>query len=912
MRQLIKPAVFSTLLIAFVAMAIAQPKADPAKPLTLDVSEHVLDNGLKVVIVNKPGVPVVSSFVWYKVGSMDEKPGVTGVAHFLEHMMFKGSKDYKVGDVDKVTVRNGGSNNAFTSNDYTAYFIDLPKSRWREAMKIEADRMAHLTLDLKEFDSEKKVVQSESDISADNPGQRMWQRISTAVYGRAHPYGHPVLGWPQDVADTSRRDMRLFYEGHYHPNHATLVLCGDITSEEAMPVVKELFGPIRRGPELNRPKPTKVDFKGPVTLEELGDSEIIDFGRQYLTVPAGHADEAALDVLGLVLGGGTTSRLYRKLVDETQIAVGIGAGASSSILGGEFYIWGTLNPEAERKELAYGIQLAIDGIIKEGITADELERAQNRFVASAIFERESASSIAQALGEAETVNGTWRAALEYPERIKKVTVADVKRVAGTYLKLDNSATGWLVPKLSSVAADAAGDAKPQALAVKRHVLSNGLTVLLLPQPGVPVISASASVRAWRAAETEPENGLASLTGSLLDCGSANYTKQQLAEAMEKVGGELSFNSGGGSFRVLSQHSALGLKLLSDGLMRPKFPAEELELARKQLLASIEGSKNETGWFLRNAANAAVYGPQSALGRPSEGSAGTVKGFTRDQIAAWHAKWFRPDNCVLAVVGQFEESAMLEAVKAEFAGWKQPAELLKLPELTFENRKREGVQALNFQDFRPQDINPTAKRITIDHPKKDQMAVRLTSLGVTRTDPDYVPLMVMDNILGTSPGFTDRFSKVLRDQMGLAYSTNANISGGSGVFPGAFVGYIGTRPQNVEKALSVMYQLIGEIRDEPVSDDDLRGAKDYLKGSFVFGLETTGQLAGLMIEIERFNLGWDYLVKFSNAVEAVTAADIQRVARKHLVPENMVEVLAGPIAKMSAVEESVDPPEESDE
>lgn len=899
------------LIAATLAIVAAQPKTEAPKPAGLDVSEHVLENGLKVLVVNKPGVPVVSSFVWYKVGSMDERPGVSGIAHFLEHMMFKGSREYKVGDVDRVTVRNGGSNNAFTSYDYTAYFIDLPKSRWRESMKIEADRMAHLTLDLKEFDSEKKVVQSESDISADDPGQRMWQRMNTALYGRAHPYGHPVLGWPQDVQDTSRRDMRLFYESHYHPNHATLVLCGDITSAEAMPVVKELFGPIPRGPELNRPKPTPVKFSGPQVLEIQGDSEIVEFGRQYLAVPAGHADEPALDVLGLVLGGGTTSRLYRKLVEETQIAVSIGAGAGANMLAGEFYIWGSLNPESQRKELTYGIQLQIDAVVKDGITADELDRAKNRFIAASIFEREQASSIAQALGRAETVLGDWRAALSYPDRIRAVTLEDVQRVARTYLKPENSVTGWVVPQLSPAAVDVAPDTKPQPLPVQRHVLPNGLVVLLLPQKGAPVVSAQASVRAWRAGESAAEAGLASLTGSLLDAGSKGFTKQQMAEAMERTGGELSFSASGGSFRVLAEHSSLGLKLLAEGLVRPLFPQVEIDLARKQTLAGMESAKNETSWFARTAAAAAVYGPGNALGRPAEGTVESLTAFTREQVAGWHARWFRPDNCVIAVTGDFTPEAMLEALKAEFGTWAKPAEPLKLPEIKVHaSSRREGEQRFDFRTFRPQDVNAGAKRILVDHPGKDQMVVRLTSLGIKRDDPDYIPLMVMENILGTSPGFTDRFSRVLRDQEGLAYSTYANITSGSGFAPGMFLGYIGTRAQNVEKALKIMYQLVNQLRTEPVTEDDLRGAKDYLKGSFVFGLETTGQMAGLLIEIERYNLGLDYLVKFASAVEAVTAEDILRVCQKHLVPENMVEVLAGPVAKMAA--DNLDDGSEGDE
>jgi zinc protease len=281
------------------------------------------------------------------------------------------------------------------------------------------------------------------------------------------------------------------------------------------------------------------------------------------------------------------------------------------------------------------------------------------------------------------------------------------------------------------------------------------------------------------------------------------------------------------------------------------------------------------------------------------------------VQGWHARWFRPDNCVIAAVGDFSDEALLKQIEAEFGGWQKPEEPLKLPQLKFTPAEgRSGEQAFHFASYNAQEIKPDVKRILVDHPDKEQVMVRLTCLGITRDNPDYIPLVVMDNILGTSPGFTDRFSSTLRDKMGLAYSTYANIARSADVFPGFFLGYIGTRPENVERALQEMYRLVEQIRTQPVSTEELRSAKDYLKGSFVFGLETTGQLASLMINIERFNLGWDWLVKYTQAVEAVTAEDIMRVAQKHLVPGRMVEVLAGPIQKITPA--PVEEPAEGEE
>lgn len=887
-----------TLLLALLAFVPAS-----AQPSTgLDAREFTLDNGLKVVVVNRPGVPVVSSYVWYKVGSMDETPGITGMAHFLEHMMFKGSRNYAVGEVDQVTVRNGGSNNAFTSYDFTAYYIDLPKARFEEALKIEADRMRYLALDQAEFDSEKKVVQSESDIANDNPSQRLWTRMNAELHGQGHPYSHHILGNPEDVASMTREQMEAFYKRHYHPNHATLLLVGDITLDEAREAATKHFSAIPRGPELKRPEPRRIDFQGPRAIEVAGDSQVVEFGRQYLTVPAGHPDVEPLQVLGVILGGGVTSRLYRALVEDQEVTTGIASGHSDNMLSGSFWLWAELADGKSRDDVTAGIQSAIKELAGNGVSEDELTRARNRMLASIVFQQESASSIASTLGEAETVLGDWREALARPDRIRDVTAEDVRRVARRYLLPERSITGWLVPELTpQPTADPTTEFESESgvLPVQRHVLANGMTVLLLARRGLPLLTMTANFRTGRAREDAGNAGLSTFTGALLDAGTENWSKQELAELIEGVGGSLGVGADGATVRMLSDHRGLGVRVLAETMRRPTFPEGEVELLRRQTLAAMEAAKNETAWFARAAALAAVYGPDNPLGMPQEGSEASVRGFTRKQVQEWHARWFRPDNCVIAAVGDFDSTTLLTEILEAFVDWQNPAEALAFPEFEFpQPEQRDGEQAFEFNDFDFARIDAQLKRIAIDHPEKDQVVLRLQTIGITRDNPDYFPLMVMDNILGTSPGFTDRFSRVLRDQMGLAYSTFANITGGSGSYPGAFLGYIGTRPENVERALATMYALIEEIRNEPVSDEELATAKDYLKGSFVFNLETTSQLANMLITMERFDLGFDYVRKYAEAVDAVTAADIQRVAKRYLLPEQMVEVISGPIKKIT--------------
>jgi zinc protease len=888
---------FSVMLLLALVPASSWLAQDDAP--TLNVLEYELENGLRVLVLERPGVPVVSTYVWYKVGSMDEVPGQTGMAHFLEHMMFKGSANYKVGEVDAVTARNGGSNNAFTSFDYTAYYIDLPRSRFMEALRIEADRMTSLTLDNDEFEAERQVVQAESDQYADDPSSRLWEAMRARVYGPGHPYSHPILGRPQDVQDVTRRDMRLFYERHYHPNNATLILVGDITGDEAMQAIKPLFEDIPRGPAIERPERTPVDVNGPAEVEVRGDSAVIEVGMEYHTVPFAHPDQEALRILGIILGGGVTSRLYRELVDDKGMLTAVSSGHSGSMLGGGLWVWGQLADAEHRPHVPDAIRGVIAGLATNGPDESELERARTRLIASTVFGQERASSLANWLGYNQAVAGDWRHGLGFADRVRAVTAADVQRVAVEYLKAERSVTGWLVPELTpAVDRQAEEGAAPEALPVERHVLSNGLTVLLYPREGVPVITAEADVRVTRAAETAEQAGLAAFTGGLLDAGTRHMNKQQIAEAMETVGGVLSMNAGGGSVRVLSENADVGINMLLECLRHPVFPEAEVELLRRRTLATLEARMDDSDWFGRAAGAASIWGPDSPLGRPADGSRETVSAFTREDAQAWHERWFTPENTVLAVVGDFDSEEMLQLIRSASGNWARADTDTAWPELEFKQpERRRGEQVFHFRNFRPEQVEQTSRRILIDHPEKSQMVVRVQSLGIPRDHPDYFPLLVMDNIFGSSPGFTDRFSRRLRDEMGLAYSTYANISASAGVYPGSFLGYIATRPDQVELALKTVYELVEQLRDAPVTEDELRAAQDYLKGSFVFGLETTGQLASLLLRIERHDLGFDYLVKYAEGVDAVSVEDVQRVAREWLVPDRMVEVIVGPVTRL---------------
>ena len=425
-------------------------------------SSFKLDNGLEIVVVPDHRAPVVTHMIWYRVGAADEPPGTSGIAHFLEHLMFKGTEKVAPGDFSKIVARNGGQDNAFTTQDTTAYFQRVSKDRLPLVMEMEADRMSNLRLAEKDVLTERDVILEERRMRVDsNPSSIFSEQMMAALY-LAHPYRIPVIGWEHEMRKLSREDALHHYKRYYAPNNAILIVAGDVEPAEVKALAEKTYGKQKPNSELNgarrRPQEPpqitarRLEYRDPRAGKPMMQRDY--FAPSYATAEPGEAE--ALDLLMKVVGSGATSRIYKKLVVEDKIASNAGgyysgAGLDSSRIA--FYAVAADGQSLATCEAA--IDAVIADAIENGITEAELTRAKKVYLAEYIQETDSQSALARRYGWALTTGQTITDVEAWPTRIAKVTATDIKRVAAKHLDIRHSVTGQLLPGVAETAKNAA-------------------------------------------------------------------------------------------------------------------------------------------------------------------------------------------------------------------------------------------------------------------------------------------------------------------------------------------------------------------------------------------------------------------------------------------------------------------------
>ena len=417
-------------------------------------SEYILSNGMKVLLVEVPKAPVATVQVWYKVGSRNEVMGRAGLSHMLEHMMFKGTTKYPKGSFSRIVRKNGGIDNAFTGQDFTAYFENVAADRVPLALELEADRMQGLTLDNTEFQTEREVVKEERRLrSEDDPQGALVEALFAQAY-MSHPYHWPVIGWFADLDAMTLEDLQRHYDTFYSPNNATLVVVGDIKADALLPTIKRLFEPIPRGPSPKQSLPVEPEQRGERRFLLKREAQV-PFVMMGFRVPNYSSDDSyALDVLESILSRGKSSRLYQSLVYDQKNSLSVGAEYSLIQTDpGLFYFYSLVNPSAKVETVEAALQREITRLQNEPPSDQELQRAKNQIEASRTFEQDSNFRRAMLLGQAEMVGAGWRRVDQFVERIRAVTARDIQRVARQYLTEDNRTLGILVPLPSKPSED---------------------------------------------------------------------------------------------------------------------------------------------------------------------------------------------------------------------------------------------------------------------------------------------------------------------------------------------------------------------------------------------------------------------------------------------------------------------------
>ena len=432
------------LCLGLVAGASAQTAALSGPQVA--VTEATLENGLRVLVQDDPRNPIVAVQVFYRVGSRNERPGATGLAHFLEHMMFKGTPTYGRGQISRLIEENGGRENAYTTKDVTSYYTNIAADKLDLVLRIEADRMRHLLLDAAEIDSERKVVMEERRMrSEDDPDGLVNEAMSSLAFV-AHPYRWPIIGWMSDIARINRAELRAFYDTYYLPNNAIVVIAGDVRAPAALAMVRRHFAGVRRGPApppVTAVEPPAIDERRLVVRREQAQLPVVNIAWH---VPNHTSPDApALELLSTVLSSGRASRLYQKLVYEKRMVLGAGGDYSYFSLDPSlFWFYAAPLPGQAPEAVEQALLAEIERLKQEVVPEEELARARNQIEASFVWEQDSVFSRASALGRFEML-GSWRLFDDYLPRLRAVTAADLQRVARTYFALDRKNVSILLP-----------------------------------------------------------------------------------------------------------------------------------------------------------------------------------------------------------------------------------------------------------------------------------------------------------------------------------------------------------------------------------------------------------------------------------------------------------------------------------
>ncbi|CAN5448945.1 pitrilysin family protein [soil metagenome] len=436
---------------AVLAWAFLLILASPAAAIDTGIETFTLANGMQAVVIPDHRAPVVTHMVWYKVGSADEPDGKAGIAHFLEHLMFKGTKRYPPGAFSRIIRKNGGEENAFTSKDYTGYYQTIAKDRLDLVMDLEADRMQNLILENNNVLPELEVVKEERRERTDNePSALLAEQVDAASY-LVHPYRKPVIGWMNEVAKLTRQDAIDFYRAHYTPSNAILVVAGDVTTAEVKALAEKHYGVLKNTfelkPRVRAVEPEQIAARR-VTLEDARVAAP-SVQRGYLApsyASGPHRETVSLDVLAEILGGGSTSRLYQKLVVEQKVASYAGAWYNGDNLDwGSFGVYAAPNPGGGIAAVEAALDVALAEMLKDGVTAEEVARAKSALAADIVYTRDNQGRLARLFGTALTSGLTVADVLAYPKELESVTRDDVMAAAKATLDLRRSVTGVLLP-----------------------------------------------------------------------------------------------------------------------------------------------------------------------------------------------------------------------------------------------------------------------------------------------------------------------------------------------------------------------------------------------------------------------------------------------------------------------------------
>ena len=898
--------------------AAAQPAASSAQAIRVPALEYrnrTLANGLQVYSIRDPRTANVSVQMWYNVGSKDDPAGRSGFAHLFEHILSRVTRNIAPGQLSRIVEEEaGGTRNASTGPDTTNYYETVPANQLEAMLWAHAERMGRSVLDQSVFEAERDIVQEE-----------MRQRVLSQPYGRlqryylfdtgftAHPYRRSGIGTMADLDAATLEEARAFHANFYRPDNATLIVSGNFDPAELDRFIERHLAPIprpnrpilrHRVVEPPRPAARSLTVYGPnVPLPAL----VFSWQRP----PLNHPDSAALSVLEMILSGGQSSRLYRSLVYERQLAQSAGAFDFALEDTGIFAVQAIVAGGRDVGEAEQALAAEIARLRDQPVTAAELEEARNEIVSYMLFSRETPTGRANEIGSSITGANDPRWGDRLLAAVQRVTPADVQRVARRYLADDRRvsiryldqaqrsgeaapdpsaqrtdvslgrtfppATGapnQLAPEGERMAVPAAGPRQPfTAPALAERRLANGMRVVVARSTNLPIASAYMVFGGGSAADPAGRPGVASMMTTLIDQGAAGMTAPQIAARIESLGAQIGGSASNDSSiafvaaptATIAEAGALLAQIVRD----PAFAPEELERERRRALDRLRVSMRDPSFVSQRVAARAVYG-DAPYGAPAGGTPASLAAIGRDDLVAYHRDWWRPDNATLIITGALDAEAGFALAERLFGSWAAPQR--PLPELPA-NRAGDA---------------PAPRVIVVDNPDSDQAAVSVVMRGISRSDPDYYPLVLANSALGGSS--TARLFQEVRVRRALSYGANSSLAAYRD--EGMLVATAQTRNNAAAEVAQVMLGEISRLRQEPLAGDVLLKRRTLLAGSFGRQVETTSGLGGFLANLAVQGLPMSEYARYLPSIEAVTPAQVAASVASEIDPAQASIVVVG--------------------
>ncbi len=850
---------------------------------TGDVHRVVLRNGLTLLVRRDATAPVVAIVTYVKAGYFDETDDVIGIAHVLEHMFFKGTEQRAVGEIAQETKASGGYLNAHTIYDHTSYYTVLPAASFRRGLEIQADAYASSIIEAQELANELEVIVQEAKRKEDNPSAVAVETLFELLHDD-HRIRRWRIGREAGLRALDRDAMLRFYRNFYRPGNTILSIVGDVPVDDVVRSVEEIYGGLPNGEIERSPGPAERPGGGFRYREWEGDIALTQLVMGWRTPGTLHEDTAALDLLGMVLGTGRASRLYRA-VRERQLASSISAHNYTPTEIGVFNIHAETTP-ANTAAAAQAIWAQLAEIRDGGIREHELERARRVMESRWVRRLESMEGQASHLAEWEAL-GDWRLGERYLEAILAVSTESVQRVARKYLSpdragivvyrprsaprvaadgaamrslLSHGSAAPLAAKQSAQPAPIVGRAQPAALesegeGVRVYRSESGVPILVRARRGAPVTHMGVFALGGASEEGLEHGGLTTLLARAATKGTERRTANQIAEDSEMLGGGISASVGsegfGWTISVPTQHTDAALELLADVVQHATIPNDALETERVVALSDLAMLRDDMYRYPVRLATEGAFGSHP-YGLSAMGTEESLHAITVGDVRMWHRRRVLEAPLVIAIVGDVDADTAAASVARAFA-LLRPAEPASIAPPTW----------------------PSAPVTRVEQRDKAQTALALVFPGPSRRDPERYAAQL---ITGVASGLGGRFFEELRDRRSLAYTvhvyTNARRTAGT------FVAYIATSPASEDMAREGLLAEFAKLRSAPVTAEELQRAQEYAIGTHAIRQQSGGSVLGDIVDAWLHGSGLSELGEYESRVRALTPADLMTVAERY--------------------------------